>query len=290
MPKYYTVEKAKYGGVTGTIQPFTMQLEDANTPETGRWRTYLPAGFLRCDGSVLKANQYPVLSVVIGVGKLCKFAQQELLDDEFQLPDLGSKYIRASNSSGQYLNTTLNQDSTISKIGTETQVQSLVGDSTTISYSGDFEVLGISQTPFGGNPIYTTQTGYTSNSQLDESNFQAHGHDSDTGVFTYLAKWKDTGYTGNGGTGANDAQTEGANMLVQISPPEGSSPVISHNHQIVLPNTAALKANTDFAYTFLNTRFPAQGLQSTVTITTEDVKKLDEAISPYIVMEYIIKI
>ncbi len=290
MAKYYTQEKAKYGGVTGTIQPFTIKLPDVNLPTEADWIKYVPAGFLRCDGSIYKASLFPVLANVIGVGSQCKFARTELQADEFQLPDLGSKYIRASNSSGQYLNTNLNQDNTISKIGVETQVQSLIGDSTEISYAGNMKVLGVPNIAFGGNPFYRTATGYTTNAALTEQNFQSHGHSADVGVFTYLAKWKDSNFITGGGSGGNDGQTEGSNNLVQIDPPDDAPATITHNHQITLPSSSDLRANNQFKYSVIEQDIPAESLRSTVTVTTENVTKLDEAISPYILVEYIIKI
>jgi hypothetical protein len=293
MAKYYTVEKAKYGGVVGTIQPFTIRLPDVNIPSQGDWRKYLPAGFLRCDGSILNKSLYPNLAAVLGVGQASKFAKNptELTDNQFQLPDLGSKYIRCSNSTGQYLNLTLDQDPGTLRVGAETVVSSLVGSTTKIRYGGNFEVLGQSNN-FGGNPLYQTSNGFTFNSPLTEDNFQAHGHNADVGVFTYLGKWTDSQFLqfGGGGRGGNDSQTEGSNNLVTVESPEGASFTVDHNHEIQLPSAAQLRQNTTFRYQFFNTVVPADGLESTVTITTQNVRKLDTAVSPYIMVEYIIKI
>lgn len=293
MAKYYSSEKAKYGGITGTIQPFTVRLPDVNIPSESNWRTYLPAGFLRCDGSIYNADLYPNLSAVLGTGRNSKFAKNpdDLLDNQFQLPDLGSKYIRCSNSTGEYLNVTLDQDPTISKVGAETVVSSLVGNTTTIRYGGYFEVIGQSNN-FGGNPLYQTTDGFSLDSSLSEDFFQAHGHNADVGVFTYLGQWTDSRFIEQigGGRGGNDGQTEGSNVLTTIDAPEDSSFNVSHNHQIDVPSSAELKLNTTFNYQFFNTQVSAEGLESTVVLTTENVKKLDEAISPYILVEYIIKI
>ena len=104
MTAYYTSEKAKYGGTSGTIIPFSQTLPATNTPNFGDWKTLVPAGYLRCDGSIVLARLYPGLSQVIGVGSNCRFAKDPdtLSEDFFQLPDMGSKYIRASRSSGEY--------------------------------------------------------------------------------------------------------------------------------------------------------------------------------------------
>jgi hypothetical protein len=292
MAKYYTKEKAKYGGITGLIMPFMVKLPDVNIPDQSTWRTLLPAGYLRCDGSILSDEVYPGLAAILGTGRNSKFAKDPeiLTDTQFQLPDLGSKYVRCANSSGQYLNTVLDQDPTITKIGAETIVQSLVGDSVTIRYGGNFEVIG-QENAFGGNPLYKTSTGVTLNSPLTEDNFQAHGHDADVGVFTYLGNWIDSAYVQVGASrGANNAQTEGSNNTVLVDAPQDSTFSINHNHGINLPKSPELKDNTTFSYEFINTQISPDGLESEVIITTENVKKLDTAISPYMLVEFIIKI
>jgi hypothetical protein len=292
MAKYYTREKAKYGGITGIIMPFMIKLPDVNIPDQSTWKTLLPAGYLRCDGSILSAQVYPELAAILGTGQSSKFAKdpQTLLSSQFQLPDLGSKYIRCANSTGQYLNLTLDQDPTISKVGAETLVQSLVGDSVTIRYGGNFEVIG-QETAFGGNPLYKTSNGSVLNSPLSEDNFQAHGHDADVGVFTYLGRWIDSAYVQTSSSrGANDSQTEGSNNVIPIEGPEESSFTVNHTHNIQLPTSGELKSNTNLKYEFINTQISADGLESEVIITTENVKKLDTAISPYMLVEFIIKI
>jgi hypothetical protein len=292
MAKYYTAEKAKFGGTTGMIMPYTRQMPTTNLPDQGNWKTYLPAGYLRCDGSIYKADLFPALASVIGVGTSCKFAKNTTLAaDAIQLPDLGSKYIRCSNSSGQYLNVNLNQDPTLSKVGAEIEIDSLVGDSVDISYSGTFKVIGQSGKTFLGNPFFVgDNSGYTANSILTEDEFQAHGHDADVGVFTYLGKWKDSAWVDVGENGGNNGSTEGSNNLVQIDGPSSSSTSPTHNHQLTLPASAALKTGTTFNYGFNDTEIPADGIKSTITVTTENINKLDNAIAPYILVEYIIKI
>ena len=290
MTKYYSKEKAKFGGVTGTIIPYMIQITD-NVK-----RNFLPAGFLKCDGSILKASVYPALAETIGVGSNCRFAKNpdDIGEDEIQLPDLGSKYIRASSSSGQYLNTTLEQDPLISKVGTEVEVISLVGDTAEISYAGFFEVLGQNGLTFIGTPVFESDTGFTLSDALNEENFQSHGHYADVGVFTYLGRWQDNVFVEGYARGGNEAQTEGSNNLVQVESPDQASTTTSHNHRINLPGSTELKSNNTLRYSFSNVggslQFPADGLRSEITLTTNNVKKLDDIISPYILVEYIIKI
>lgn len=290
MTVYYSKQKAKFGGVTGTIIPYPIALSD-NVKEN-----FLPAGFLKCDGSILKASVYPALANTIGVGSNCRFAKNpdDIADDEIQLPDLGSKYIRASTSSGQYLNTTLEQDPSITKVGTEVEVISLVGDSTEISYSGYFEVLGQNNLKFIGTPIFESDSGFTLSDSLNEENFQSHGHYADVGIFTYLGKWLDNVFVEGYARGGNEAQTEGSNNLVQIESPDQAATTVPHNHRINLPGSTELKASNSLNYSFSNEdgqlQIPADGLRSEIIITTSNVKKLDDVISPYVLVEYIIKI
>jgi len=299
MAVFYTNERARYGGVTGTIIPFPIKLSAINVPDQGNFKTLLPAGFLRCDGSILAAVEYPVLAQILGTGRNSKFRrpEQELTDNQFILPDIGSKYIQGGNASGAYLNDRVtNEDSTKPyRVGAEVNVVSLIGDKTTITYSGEFEVIAPGNIEFIGNPSFgtTTTDGRTLKSFLSEQNFQSHGHDANVGVFNYLGKWSDSMFTGastGASRGDNDGQNEGSNEPVTIQSPTGSSAVVSHDHGINLPLSTTVSLNNDLRYSFVNTNVDAFGLESEVTLTTNDLVKLDEATPPFILVEYLIKI
>lgn len=299
MPVFYTNEKARYGGVTGTIIPYPIRLPDVNVPDQGDWKDLLPAGYLRCDGSIRAASEYPVLAEVLGVGNNSKFKRpdQEVTNNQFVLPDIGSKYIQGGNASGAYLNDrVINEDSTQPyRVGAEVNVVSLIGDTTTITYSGEFEVISPGQVEFIGNPQFgtTTSDGRTLNAFLSEQNFQAHGHDADVGVFSYLGNWSDSIFVGEStgaSQGGNDGQNEGSNEPITIQSPTDSSAVVSHAHLIDFPTSTQIADNNGLRYTFTNTDIDAFGLETTVTLTTSNIKKLDEATPPYILVEYIIKI
>lgn len=292
MTKYYTVEKAKFGGTTGTVIPFTIQLPSTNFPNFGDWDTYVPAGYLRCDGSILRAELYPQLASVIGTGTNCPFAKQPDLGAEFfQLPDLGSKYIRCSTSSGQYLNNTLEQDANTAKVGTETLVETLIGDEVVITYSGSFQ-LETDTTDFFGNPFFRSSDNdeNTFEDTLTEENWQAHGHNADVGVFTYLGNWTDSFAVDTGEQVDNEGKTEGANTLLFVEQPDSALTTVKHDHQIIFPSSTTLRDNTNFQFTYGSTQISPDGLETTISLSVEDVKKLDTAVSPYILVEYIIKI
>ncbi len=299
MAVFYTNERARYGGVTGTIIPFPIKLSAINVPDQGNFKTLLPAGFLRCDGSILAAVEYPVLAQILGTGRNSKFRrpEQELTDNQFILPDIGSKYIQGGNASGAYLNDRVtNEDSTKPyRVGAEVNVVSLIGDKTTITYSGEFEVIAPGNIEFIGNPSFGTNTtdSRTLKAFLSEQNFQAHGHDSSVGVFNYLGNWSDSIFTGastGASHGGNDGQNEGSNEPVTIQSPTGASAVVSHGHLIDFPSSTTVSLNNNLRYSFVNTNVDAFGLESEVTLTTNDLVKLDEATPPFILVEYLIKI
>ena len=302
MARYYVNEKARFGGVSGTIIPFPQQLPSGNTPASGDWRAFLPAGFLRCDGSVLSESEYPILAQILGTGNNCKFKKpdQELASNEFALPDLGSKYISGSASSGTFLNSTIqNEDSTGGyRVGAEVNITSLVGSTQTVTYDGVFELVPFTPKSFIGNPQFKTITsdGNTLSAFLSDQAFQAHGHDCTIGVFSYLGNWSDSIYVSNDGAalGGNDGQNEGSNNLINIQQPTGSSAVVSHSHQVELPSTSEIADQNELTYQLLEPatgeiEIDPLGLETTVTITTENIYKLDEATPPYILVEYIIK-
>ena len=299
MPVFYTNERARYGGVTGTIIPYPIKLPDVNVPDQGDWRDLLPAGYLRCDGSIRAASEYPVLAEVLGVGNNSKFKRpdQEVSNNQFVLPDIGSKYIQGGNASGAYLNDrVINEDSSKPyRVGAEVNVVSLIGDTTTITYSGEFTVVSPGQVEFIGNPQFgtTTSDNRTLKAFLSEQNFQAHGHDADVGVFSYLGKWSDSIFVGEStgaSQGGNDGQNEGSNEPLTIQSPTDSSAVVSHAHLIDFPSSTQIADNNNLRYTFSDVNVDAFGLETTVTLTTNNIKKLDEATPPYILVEYIIKI
>lgn len=301
MATFYTNERARYGGVSGTIIPFPTKLPDVNVPDQGNWGNLLPAGFLRCDGSILPASDFPILAQILGTGNNSKFKRddQEVNNNQFVLPDIGSKYIQGGNASGTYLNDKVqNVDDDQTKpyrVGAEVNVVSLIGDSTTITYSGEFEVISPGNIEFIGNPQFetTTSDGRTLKAFLSEQNFQSHGHDAGVGVFNYLGKWADSIFV-NGQSGAsqggNDGQNEGSNEPITVQQPTDSSAVVPHAHLIDFPSSTEISDNNLLRYSFLNTDVDAFGLETQVNLTTSNVKKLDEATPPYILVEYIIKI
>lgn len=304
MPAYYTKEKSKFGGVVGTIQVYTTTLSQDNNPEN--FKTDLPAGYLRCDGSILAASQYPLLAAILGTGSNSKFARDpdSLSSTEFQLPDLGSKYIRAANSSGGYLS---------DKVGNTTQYRagagldvSVLGSTTKeVTYNGNLKVLAKNNIPFKGAPYYIggDENFQTKSGLATSDTFQAHGHNtSKRAIFNYTGDWDQTAaseiQSSTGSTfGINSIQPEGANYLSNVdADPAWGFLSGDHKHYVTTPkaktfnhSTASVPGNHNFNYNMGLQEIDPFGLTTSVNLSTSVVTKLDNVISPFIIVEYIIK-
>lgn len=181
MAVLYSKEKGKLGTLTGSIINWGYQLSSSD-PEDATLLTTLPAGYLRCDGSVYQAEVFPQLAEVLGTGANCRYKKPDttLLDNQFQVPDLGSKSIRASNAAnlGDYLDTYLENDSgqTITKSGVGLEVQSNIGTTYEIQYQGNFFIPSQS-IEITGEPGFTRSTGnYTEETEVLATAFQPHAH------------------------------------------------------------------------------------------------------------------
>ena len=145
MATFLNQERTKIGTTTGTLIAFPQELE-VNDPNVGNSASLLPAGYLRCDGGVYSSSVYPALAEVIGTGSECAFKQegQTLLDTQFQVPDLRSKFIRASSASDQGVindNTVTNAaGQTVERSGVGVNVSSNVGSNAVVDMVGQFRV------------------------------------------------------------------------------------------------------------------------------------------------------
>ena len=186
MASFYTKEKAKHGTMCGSIICFPVELIEGTEPKDPAVRKLLPAGYLRCDGSVLFANQFPELATVLGVGQETKFLKdgQVITNEQFQLPDLRNKHIRATTSSniGLYNDLTVVDDNgaTQFKSGIQLDVVQNIDSPYQLSYTGDFYIPP--QTiPLRGEPRFSLDTGvYTATTEVPHTAFQPHLHRSST--------------------------------------------------------------------------------------------------------------
>lgn len=177
----YNREKSKVGTTTGTIINWSKQLS-SNDPDDPSNADKLPQGYLRCDGSIYAAEIFPALAEILGVGSLSRFKKpnQTLLDNQFQLPDYGSKKLRVSSGSnaGDYIDLFIQDDNQneITKAGVGLEVVSNIGTSYQIQYTGSF-FLPSSTIEVTGEPGFIRNTGnYTENSDVLQNAFVPHAH------------------------------------------------------------------------------------------------------------------
>lgn len=287
----YTKEKSKYGGMVGTIQIFASQLPQQNSPNNITFKSLLPAGFLRCDGSILPARDYPDLAEVIGIGRACRYVKDNITleDDEIQLPDLGSKYIVAGSGAGLYNDMFLLDEETY-HVGAEFNVSSNVSTTETINYNGRFIVQGPTEpTLLGGSPLYKTSRN-TDTTTLSEVNFQAHGHGGNQAVLNYTGNY----YVTTGSGPSSPAKSHSGDKCRCIA---GNEYVLTttfgaadstHSHGITMPTPGGHTHNFRWSYNTFNVG--AENLTTTVNIaTTVKTTTFDDTQSPFILVEYIIK-
>lgn len=181
MAVFYNREKSKIGTTTGSIIHWSKELT-SNDPENTSTRDLLPAGYLRCDGSIYAADIFPELATILGVGSQSRYRKSNvtLLDNQFQLPDFGSKKLRASAGSNLGLEVDLrlldDNELDITKSGVGLEVQSNIGTQYEILYQGSFflpsQVIEIT-----GQPGFTRTTGnYTEEIDVLPNAFLPHAH------------------------------------------------------------------------------------------------------------------
>jgi len=146
--KFLQKERSKLGTAPGTIINWAISIPD-NDPNFAQSVEKLPAGYIRCDGSVYDERDYPELARILGTGEgsLYKKSDQVLGPSQFQVPDLGSKHIEAASSSnvGSYNHLTKvvgtgENATTVKKAGVGVEMFSNVGSTATIGFNGAFTI------------------------------------------------------------------------------------------------------------------------------------------------------
>ena len=291
----YSYRKSHWGGIPGTIQVHTVPgLGFNNDPTTAVFKENLPAGFLKCDGGIKNVKDYYLLGQILGIGDETRFlkpgsnvrnADPDTNDlGQFQLPDLGSKVIIGSRGSGEYFSTSLENDPGRSKVGVEVTPISNIGDRATVNYIGNMIISGDNAT-FNGTPKYNIDR-KTSPYGLSIDEFQGHYHtvDGQRG-FTVLNYTGNHDISGQGKGGSpNSANASAGNSLEETSlnVPTGEA---NHDHTIVRPFTYA----SNFAYSYPNIDVPLDDMESYVDVDVEDLDVLNQVVTPFILVHYIIK-
>lgn len=310
MATTYAYQKGKYGAPTGTIFPFFRDFVSVN-PGDEDYTAYIPAGFLRCRGQILSANQYPGLAEIIGVGEGCIYrkegttlqnANADGSGGQIQLPDLGSKFIAAGTTPGQYNNLKLSSNQAVYKAGIEVTLTS-AGNEVPFTYTGNFSIPAHSVTLFGS----WTNTGLTSTSSttVSEGQILSHGHYSNTTQMENAAQpqcgyaWKYIKCFGGGFAGLQKWCNCNSNATVTYAQfnadvltggleveQVGSTSGTNHFHNNASPAiTSQNRTGTMAARTFL-----ATALQTTVRLNTGTAVKIDGKSPKFMLCEFLIKI
>ena len=291
----YTRERSRYGGVVGTIVVHsTPGLGIVNDPNSINFRKELPAGYLRCDGSILNAKDYIALSQVLGTGSESRFRKDNANIQnanpetgelgQFQLPDLGSKIIVGGRGTGIYNNFTVDrgivETSPTTRVGPQISVNSNFGSRISANFIGNVRIAASGQLDFLGNPRYTIQRS-TSEETLNIDYFQGHAHNSAQKYLNYTANHK------VGGTGGKDYGAFGGNSgsghEFGFANQSGGDSI--HSHNITRP----FSYSHNFTYTYPQKDVDMTGALAYVDVDVSDEEKLDQLVTPFILVEYLIK-
>lgn len=305
MATTYSYEKGKYGGPCGTIFPYFRPMQNL-IPSDQEYVENIPAGYLRCRGQILNADQYPNLALVIGVGDTCIYRKSGITlqnaaangtGGQIQLPDLGSKYITAATTPGSYLNTTTTNTATnteISRAGVAVELSSNASTSGTLSfsYTGDF-VLNQKELAVSGQ-VRVTGPSSTSRRSVSESEIMGHGHGSTlstgTQVLTGLQCFVGGSLTGGilcqGGSfiGGRNVITGRQWATFQLGV-FGSDELTAHSHSGLFPSITSSSSSASIR----RTQIPASGITTTVTFNKFNRFSVDRVSGKFILCEYLIK-
>ena len=303
----YSYEKGKYGGPCGAIFPFFRQIT-GTLPSDQDYQDFIPAGFLKCSGQILSADQFPQLAELLGVGDSCIYKKADTIlsnrndsgtGGTFQLPDLGSKYITTSSNPGLYSNyVTINSVTNleVQRAGVAVQIDS-VGDSVEFFYDGEFKSNGVSALNFTGVWKTLSPPSKTPDTTLSIGNFVAHGHRG-THTITHSinqnnqamgsASWAGAFYGGGilcyqpaKVVCSADAQFGVTFVSLDIT---DSGTQTAHSHGL-----SSVVLNTSYSGTIPAINMSASSLVTTVNMKTKNTFKMDDIAPKFILCEYLIK-
>lgn len=297
MAAYYSFEKGKFGGVVGTIHAFSTTLT-GNLPSSNAWKTKVPAGFLRCDGSIVSADLYPSLAEVLGVGSSSFYRKEGVtlnepdsttgLGAQFQLPDLGSKFIRASGSGGTYDNVyvTTNSGALQRKVGVSVDLSSNLGTgdtvTATITYNGEFSAPSRNLNMSGNYSL--TMNANTSAATVAADTILPHAHFSNT-VSIESPTSKSGSDEVDGGAGYTAESPYDVEEQESFVPSTGLNlSDTSHEHLIERSNIS--RSLTPSVPTY---NIAADNISTAVTLRVDDTFVMNDLLPRFILVEYLIK-
>lgn len=295
MPQYYSFQKGKFGSAAGTIMLFPRSFVNSN-----EYDQILPAGYLRCDGSVLSADLYRSLADVIGVGDNCIYKKDSVIlqnpnDDgtggQIQLPDLGSKQIQAGTTNGNLLLTASATEPTSGivreRVGIGTELELVQGDNVDVFYTGNFAVPRI-PIPITGNYLMDIQT-QSSISSINQEQLLTHGHYVNmTRLVDQDGQERDYAFRGPNIPGDDQPGDDfGINIIEQeqvVVDSEGQRDSTEHEHTLQRTNPTGNTAVEVRAFS-LN----GESLITNVELASEDTIAFNDVTQRFILVEYLIK-
>lgn len=304
MATTYSFEKGKYGGPCGSIFPYFTPMQNLS-PLEQEYKDNIPAGYLRCRGQILNADQYPNLALVIGIGDSCIYRktgttlqnQVNGVGGQIQLPDLGSKYITASTTPGNYLNTTTTNTLTnteIERAGVAVEIVSNANTSNQISFSYDGPfVLSQKDLPVNGQ-VRVTAPSSTIRNSVTESEIMGHGHGSTLSTGREIQSftcWNGDQANFNFFTCRNPS-LQGDNATItgrewstfQLNA-FGSDTGTLHSHSGLFPRITSSSSTA----TINRTEIPSDGLTTNVTFNKFNRFAIDRISGKFILCEFLIK-
>jgi len=294
MATNYSFERGKYGVFPGTIIAFPRTLDGKN-PNGTDFKTRIPAGFLRCDGSILNGVDYPNLRDILGVGANSKFRKTDVTlqepsansDGQFQLPDLGSKYIQANSSSGVYTGDTVEVgDDLIPKVGVATDLSLNQGTELEMPYSGEISVP--TQTiPFLNNQNFGSTMGVVFDEiNVNDSSYLMHGHYSNLPVWAYSnnENFSDSMSIGSADPSPTLSSINSVAIIGAITEVAGDQENATHLHTV--DRTFPTRSTTTQVPTFTADAF---NVVTEVNLVEQNTYKMDDLVPTYISVEFLIK-
>ena len=279
----YARQKAHYGGIVGTIQQNAIEgvLLDKD-PTNPIFKEYLPAGFLACDGRVYNVKDYYCLAQTLGIGDECRFKKEGVTlrnpDTEtgdlgsFQVPDLGSKVMVGGRDTGAYAGLTKTNKPNINRVGVEVEASTNVGNTIICNYNGHMQIDAEQDIEFNGNIKYnmaretnSIPLSYTGNAKIDGDGKSSVGEGSSATPFANV-----NAFAGN------------VLEQVVVNTLRGEQ---THDHTLTKPTSYP----HNFKYKYGTVNVPLDDMQSTIDVDVETLDVLNQVVTPFIMVHYIIK-
>jgi hypothetical protein len=290
MSSFYSFEKGRYGYLPGTIVPFPRTLSGTSGTD---WSTFVPAGFLRCDGAILSGDEYVALKAVLGVGTDSKYrkanvslaaARADGSGGQLQLPDLGSKYILAQRASGSYDNLTVTNPTTntdVFKVGVSTNLSLNRGTSLETTYSGSFNIPSVTVDFPAAQNFGTTVPGTIEDDLFSDNQMLPHGHHSNTVINNGPQEAVRVSVSDI----SPEFQATDSSVTTDFTSVGGTEVGVTHGHSLdrVAPSRNALSSNT------IATTLLADTLVTTTNLSVSNTFKMDDLQPRFILVEFLIK-